>query len=322
MISIIVCHRNRKYLDAFRDNVAKNIGCVWELVTIDNTQNQFSIFEAYNKGVEQSKFELLCFAHEDIIVHSENWGNSVINHFEDISIGLIGIIGGTHFPVSPAPWWNNTLLNQHVIQNIQHWQKGIASNSYQTVIQETEKSCMTKQYNNPFNENCSDVAVVDGLWFCVRKSLFTNRLIRFDEDSFKGFHCYDSDISLQVGQFKRVCVVFDILVEHFQQGTINRNWFESVLILSRKWRKELPQPKSALFAKNYSRYEWECLQTFVYWMEAEGFSDMEISHVIKEYAKILPRSREGRSIAAVLIVRAKFGKFTGRIISKIFKIIK
>jgi hypothetical protein len=317
MISIVICHRNQELLAKVKPNIEQTIGVEFELVVIDNLNNQYNIFEAYNLGVSKSKYDIVCFAHEDILFHTQNWGQLVVNHFNDNSIGMIGVIGGNVFPKSPSPWWSNTMLNDHLVNNIQHWQNGAPNTSYQEILSKTNTEIVTKQYNNPTQQNVVNAAVLDGLWFCIRKEMFDSKKIKFDNETFKGFHCYDSDISLQVKEHARVCVVFDILIEHFQQGNINKNWFESVLILNRKWRNKLPVFAKQIDESIYPEYEWQTLQTFIYWAQSNNYSENELKKIILEIFPLLPVDKKSKKIRNELVYRAKYGKYISKIINKI-----
>ena len=78
MISIVVCSRYPKIDVSLEKNIRDTIGDVqYEIVWIDNSHNQYSIFEAYNEGVSRSKGDYLCFMHEDIVYWSHDWGDLV-----------------------------------------------------------------------------------------------------------------------------------------------------------------------------------------------------------------------------------------------------
>lgn len=321
MISIVICHRNKDYLQKITANIQKTIGIPFELVVIDNSTNQHSIFEAYNIGVSKSSYPIICFTHEDILFHTENWGQKVIEHFIDQSIGMIGIIGGNIFPKSPAPWWSNIMLNDHLINVLQHWQRNVSHQSYQTMISENAGETITHQFNNPSGLNVVDAVVLDGLWFCIRKELFDKYSVKFDSETFHSFHSYDSDISLQVKEHARVCVVFDILTEHFQQGTFNRDWFESTLALSRKWRNKLPIFAKPVDMSKYPLYEWETLRTFIYWADAAGYAETDLKKIILEIYPILPKDKSCKTIFVELVTRAKYGKNISRVINRLYKLV-
>ena len=295
MISIIVCSRDDHYYSQLEENILKTIGCAYELVKIDNKQNDYNIFEAYNEGVKKSKGEILCFCHEDILYHTHDWGLKVKEHFKNEEVGLIGIIGGTALPKVPSPWWNNELLNTHLVNAIQHWRKGVVPEKHYRKLLENREN-VSRDFHSPNGRNLEPAVAVDGLWFCIRKELFDH--ISFDELTYPGFHCYDLDISLQSLQHKKNAVVFDILIEHFSEGSINEAWFRASLAFNRKWKDLLPvfsTPRDQEGLADYVEYELRNLLTFAYWMQSADFSDKEIRKILNYYLpyfKSLPKLPE------------------------------
>ena len=68
MISIIICTTSPSITSELEENIKTTIGISnYEIVPIYNINNEYSIFEAYNLGVDQSKYEICCFMHDDII---------------------------------------------------------------------------------------------------------------------------------------------------------------------------------------------------------------------------------------------------------------
>ena len=93
MISLIVCSRSIDISDELKQNIQSTIGAEYELVAIDNSQNEYSIFSAYNEGVRRSKYPYLCFMHDDIIYHTQGWGLKVIEHFvHEFSFSLVNLL--------------------------------------------------------------------------------------------------------------------------------------------------------------------------------------------------------------------------------------
>lgn len=207
---------------ALEKNIADTIGVTYEIICIDNSLNRLSIFEAYNIGVAKSIFPLLCFMHDDIEYHSTDWGKLVINHFDDIKTGAIGIAGSPYLPKMPGSWWGGKMVNINYKKDITAAGSDMHSNKFP-----------------PTSSNKNKVITLDGVWFCIRKSLFEQ--IRFDSDLFKGFHFYDVDITAQVYKagFDLYCV-FDIAIRHFSAGQVNENWLSNALLFNKKWRSLLP----------------------------------------------------------------------------------
>ena len=221
MISLIICSRQPDIPQLLKDNIAETIGVEYELVVIGNSENQYSIFQAYNEGVRRANYPLLCFMHEDILFHTEDWGVKVIEHFKDDTIGLIGLLG-THFLPSVSSYW-------------------IMSPFYsETMIQNTDG--ITEFINNDFffyDNNIVDAVACDGVCMFVKKELF--QLIEFDEKSYSGFHFYDMDICMQVlKNMYRVCLVRDILIEHYSGGNYDNDFYKVQEIFFNKWKMYLP----------------------------------------------------------------------------------
>lgn len=196
MISIIICSRQDDISAELKQNIADTIGCEFELVIIGNSKNKYSIFSAYNEGVSRSKGDILCFMHEDVLFRSTEWGSVMTGHFsKDNLVGLIGF-AGTHFlPDSPMYWYSSPFISQRNLNNDQ----GIREEHF---------------HESWFGDKSIIEAVaVDGFCFFIRKELFDS--IRFDEDTYSGFHLYDMDICMQVIEAGyKVCVCRDILAEH------------------------------------------------------------------------------------------------------------
>ncbi len=225
MISIITCSRKADISDELKQNIKETIGCEYELVVIDNSTNQYSIFSAYNEGVRRAKGEILCFMHDDILYHTKNWGEKVINHFQDKTIGLIGLLG-THFmPSVPSYWVMSPLYTENIVQN---------TNGVKEFIK-----------NDYFfqNMNIVDAVACDGVCLYIRKELF-NGITEFDEKSYHGFHFYDMDICMQINARNyRVCIVNDILIEHCSGGKYSIDFYKAQNIFYNKWKSFFPIQK-------------------------------------------------------------------------------
>lgn len=267
MISVIICSKEKKLLDQVSKNIEETIGVPYELIAIDNSRRDYNIFQAYNLGVEKSKCDILCFPHEDLIFHTQDWGNNVINHFKDEDLGLIGTCGGTAMPNCPAPWWSNDVLNIALANNINTWKINKPTGL---------------DYKNPFNENATDAILADGHLLCIPQKMFDT--IRFDDKNFNHFHCYDSDICLQVlDQNKKVKIVYDILIEHFSDGYSDKAWADAVETLADKWKHKLPLFSRPIDKRKISLFHYKELLRYVYFMQSHNYTDKEIRKRIRKY---------------------------------------
>lgn len=228
MISVIICIRELSKKNRIVSNIEKTIGTFNEIIFIDNSKNKYNIFEAYNLGIEKSNGDILCFVHDDVIFHTQDWGKNVEKHLSISNVGMIGVAGPTYISKFPSIWWSIGLKNPNVIR-----QYNIDSD------REKLKDSHTTNIN-PFNETASDVVALDGVFFCIKKKIFLDYNIKFD-NSYKGFHFYDIDISLQIlkKQYRILCV-YDILIEHVSVSNINKTWLKASKLFYKKWKNQLP----------------------------------------------------------------------------------
>ena len=227
MISCVICSRRPDIPAELKENITTTIGCEYELVVIDNSRNEYSIFSAYNEGVRRAQGDILCFMHEDILYHTDIWGIKVIKYFEQYpQAGLIGIIG-THFLSKiPSGWWDTEIGSGHLLQR---FYKG---DTY--TIEMDQRGDSTRVPTR--------VVAVDGLWMCVQRKIFSQ--VRWDEETFNGFHAYDLDMSLQVyNAGYEVHILWDILIEHKSYGNPNLSFHIANQLLWDKWRNFLPLVK-------------------------------------------------------------------------------
>jgi hypothetical protein len=240
MISIIICSRQNSISPELRENIQQTIGIEFEIIIIDNSANTHTIFTAYNKGVALSRYPILLFMHDDIFYHTQNWGCRVADHFKQEEIGGIGVAGTAYIPFMPGGWWSSGIGHLYLLQSEGKNTKPFLWNNF---------------------EGTKEVVALDGVWFCIRRNLFDR--IKFDEDTYKGFHFYDVDISLQVFHlgYKLLCVK-DILIHHLSSGSLDEKWIENSLIFRKKWKDKLPVSSIPITLKERNHMEYRVLSTF------------------------------------------------------------
>jgi glycosyltransferase involved in cell wall biosynthesis len=219
MISIIICSRIKTISENLTKNIKNTIGCEYELVIINNSENTYSIFEAYNLGITKSQGEFLCFIHDDIFIQTDKWGKVI----EDIflinpQVGLLGIAGGKIKSKMPSAWWDT---GENVLKLVQHYKKNSTS----------------KLWNQGYDDgDLVEVVAIDGVFMVMR----SDKRITFDE-RLKGFHNYDLYLSLKHLILKKKIVVTNkILLEHFSEGSIDKAWYESSSRFHKLYKNYLP----------------------------------------------------------------------------------
>lgn len=234
MISIIVCSKYEQLATAFTDNVAATIGVEYELIHIDNSKQNYSIFSAYNEGVKRSHYPNLCFVHEDVLFLTPDWGKNIVKHLTNPEVGVVGVAGGDAMTPAPTGW---SALNKSM--NI------VESNADRS---ESQHSFSPVGYSNLTRS----VVLLDGVFLCIRRNLFD--AIRFDEN-LTGFHGYDLDISIQsfLAGYKNL-VMYDVLIEHFSKGMFGWNYYKNLIYITKKWEKHLPLFESSISQEEQERF--------------------------------------------------------------------
>jgi len=249
MISIIICSRNKTISSLQEKNITETIGLPYEIIWIDNSENNNTAFSAFNKGASQSKYSILCFMHDDILFQTNQWGKIVETELVN-DTGVLGIAGSILKTRTPSPWWvsNYYSFNQYLRLNI---------------LQKRGKDETLKLENiNPDNETKAQVEVLDGVWMCCRKILWEEN--KFDEKTYSHFHFHDMDFCLTAsGKGYKNYVLYDILIEHNSAGHLDSSWIEAAEIFTRKWKKTLPVSLRSVSKKEMKNIEYEAIKNYL-----------------------------------------------------------
>ena len=237
MISIIISSSNPEYLSAVKKNIDATVGIPYEVIAVPNGDGKRGICEVYNSAGAQAKYDVLCFMHEDVIIHTQDWGMKVVEVMSDPEIGLLGIAGSTYKSLTPAEWAcpgvDEFRHKIHIIQNFKFSER-------QTKLFSTYDGSQTREI----------VATIDGVWMCTRKDVFKE--YKFDQDLLRGFHGYDVEYSLQVGAKYKICVTYEVLLEHFSEGNYSNDWLNATLLVHNKHKDKLPIAKDGI-SRNEAR---------------------------------------------------------------------
>ena len=268
MISCIICSRQTDLSAELKENIASTIGCEYELVVIDNSKNEYSIFSAYNEGVRRAQGDILCFMHEDILYHTDGWGVKVFNHFKNSCIGLIGVVGGHCMPDFPASWFTMHTISGQNLQGV--YRDGNYTTDYYL-------------FDKRRIGNSTEVVAVDGMWFCIPKNIFEE--IRFDSVTFSHFHCYDLDISMQVIKNNlQVHVIFDILIEHKSSGDTGVIYFRELDKFYEKWSKYFPLIRGEVFNNVLDMNErWSLAKQYMYYLRENVYLRRDVNKMSSSF---------------------------------------
>ena len=209
MISIIISSYQSAYFSALEKNIALTCGIPYEIIKIDNP-GIMGTPQAYNKGALVAKYDILLFIHEDIKFMTPNWGRLLLDHHLLDRTGVIGIAGGKYVPSVPSGWFTD---NEHALINIIQIKKDGTKTRIQTF------SGVQKAF------------ALDGVFLSIKKEIFTQ--YKFDE-YLKGYHGYDTEITLRIAKRHFNYVISDILIEHYSAGNPDLEWNKANIYIRKK----------------------------------------------------------------------------------------
>ena len=165
MISVIFSTRseNPSYVSHIKNTAGINGIDVIEIIN----NGIYSLTEAYNKGLEKSKYEIVAFIHDDLILPN-GWGKKILSHFNESEYGILGVAGTTNLPKSGKWWEDSTKM------------VGIVKHSHNGRTWENK-------YCSSYGKEIIEVCCLDGLFFVINKDK-----IKYSFDGgIKDFHFYD-----------------------------------------------------------------------------------------------------------------------------------
>jgi glycosyltransferase involved in cell wall biosynthesis len=224
MLSVIVSSYKQDDFERFSRNVEETIGIPYEIIKIDNP-GKMGLAEAYNLGASKAQFELLGFLHDDITFETKNWGHNLLTSFDTLqNPGVIGI-AGTILKTEVLSGWAQPNIGIELCRfNLNQYYK-------------FKKKEFNLAYSNPEEERASKVITVDGVFMAVKKSIWEQN--KFDEELIRHFHGYDLDFCLTIAKHHQNYVVFDILLNHYSEGNMSKEWVETYIALHKKQKKFL-----------------------------------------------------------------------------------
>ena len=173
-----------------------------EVIPIENN-GEYSLTEAYNKIISESKNDIIILCHDDIYFDSKNWGQKILKHFKrNNDYGVLGVAGSVSLPKS-AKWWEDFSKMRGIVNH------------------EHDGKKWESKYSPSLGNQIDEVVLVDGLFIGLNK----NRLKKNFNEEVKGFHFYDVDFSFRnYIQGVKIGVIYDVRVTHKSIGQTNDQW--------------------------------------------------------------------------------------------------
>jgi GT2 family glycosyltransferase len=220
MITVIYStHKDKEYNDKFNDHLVLTSGLQWVQILPYENHNEYSLSELYNKGIENSKYDIIVCCHNDIKLE-KNWGKRLLEDFSNNpEFGIIGKAGSCYFPKSGVYWEN---LQQTMVGQVYHQPQG-------------QKKWLSRY--SPKLPFLIPVVTLDGLFIAFDKTKIKHK---FDE-SYGKFHFYDHGFSVpNYLDGVKIGVTSSFEITHESVGQPNQEFFESKNKFVEKWGGKLP----------------------------------------------------------------------------------
>ncbi|MBI5882434.1 MAG: hypothetical protein HZB91_04950 [Elusimicrobia bacterium] len=227
MLSVIVSSQDPDLSSAHRAHVARTVGTGHEYRRIPNRAGRMGLAAAYNLGAARSKGEVLVFMHDDASFLTRGWGALLERKFRaDPSLGLVGVAGTRRLERDDLRW--EAAGSPHLRGRV--------------VVEHPDGSKALSVFS--WDRADDDVVALDGLFLAVRRELFDSGRglgrVRFDSETFDGFHFYDLDLAMQVRRTHRCVASWDILLSHRSTGLRDAAWVSAAGRFRKKYDHELP----------------------------------------------------------------------------------
>ncbi|MFI3262143.1 MAG: glycosyltransferase [Rikenellaceae bacterium] len=238
MITFICCSIKPSYAENLEKNIKETLGDMpFEFIAFDNREAKLGMCEVYNNNAEKSKYECLCFLHEDVKFLTNGWGHEIVRKLQEEDCGCIGFAGSVIKMSHPSGWYLNN-------QNTRH--------HYRQLYVNVDKKPSNKR-RNPDGGDYSEVITLDGMALFVSKKVWSQH--KFDQDNLRDFHCYDIDFTINLARSGYKNYVTNLLyLEHFSDGNFSERWRDDTLKLHDKWKEHLPLYASSLDKRYLKRY--------------------------------------------------------------------
>lgn len=199
MISIIICSVDDARFAAVAASYAAHMGDEpHEIIRIAAAP---SLCAGYNRGLRAARGDVVVFSHDDVEILSDGLGATLRRHLADWDV--VGVAGTTRLA---AMFW--------AASGIRHARGAVAHRDAEGYTLEF--------FGAPAEVN-GGIEGLDGVFIAARRDVAAR--IGFDEQTFDGWHGYDTDFTFRCHRAgHRVAVCLDIRLVHHSRGTFDDQW--------------------------------------------------------------------------------------------------
>lgn len=195
LISVIICSIDPVKYELVCANLRDRFGdSPYEVIGIHDAR---SLCEGYNRGVEKSRGDILIFCHDDIQIISPSFSGLVRKHLQTFDV--IGCAGTTR--LKDSKWMSSGDPHIH----------GVIA--YPVANAWPSDLFHVSMWGGAELTQVGGIQALDGVFFAANRRVVES--VRFDEETFDGFHGYDTDFTYAafLHGFK-LAVCKDILIAH------------------------------------------------------------------------------------------------------------
>jgi glycosyltransferase involved in cell wall biosynthesis len=217
MVTVVYCTRETN--PTHKEHLIKSSGLHKHIEVIEIINNGESLTKAYNRGLNQAKYDIVVFCHDDLTIETKQWGNKLVKLFDkNTEYGIIGVAGSKNMPVS-GQWWENR------------------SKMFGRVAHTHEGKTWLSSYSDDLGQNLEETVIVDGVWFAVDK----RRVKKTFNENVEGFHFYDVTFAFEnYLEGVKVGVTTLIRINHQSIGMTNEAWEKNRADFSEAFQTHLP----------------------------------------------------------------------------------
>lgn len=221
LLSVVMCSRDDARFARAAETYRRALGGTdHEIIRISDAR---SMCEGYNRGIAQARGDRLIFSHDDIeILNPSSFARRLEHHLRDFD--LIGVAG------------TNRLIRGE-------WVAAGPPHIFGQVTQPDVKGGFLVRIFGAPAPAVGGIEAMDGLFIAARRSVFER--VRFDEQTFDGFHFYDIDFTFAARRAGlRLGVCSDIHILHHSGGVQDERWVHYAVKFGQKYPAEVAAMES------------------------------------------------------------------------------
>ena len=199
-VSIIVCSVDDAKAAQVASLYARLLaGVRHEIISI---RDAASLAEAYNRGLDRAIGDVIVLSHDDIEILATDFATRLLTHLR--SYDVVGVVGSVRM-TGPTPLWADHPY-------LRGWITHHAPDTAEWHVDLLDPRPVA-----------GEVTVLDGVFLAARREVFAS--VRFDAETFDGFHGYDIDWTYRVALAGfRLAAAGDLQLVHASGGRYDENW--------------------------------------------------------------------------------------------------